>query len=321
VRIPGNSGLEPQVIKSIKSYRRKGLAIRYTLAGLQLAAVLAALAVFLWKTAQNGHPHATTAQSWVSMIAIAAAFVVIVLLVGPLKIPLTAPGEGQSLDVFRDALQGVSLATGLQPPELLVLDLPTANSLSLYHSRRAAVGITAEALSSESSARYAEPMMAHELAHILLGDVLAGSTRNRWRVIGVALVAAIVLPFVFLALAFGVGTWLYVGLVCWAVVTVAIIQALGKLVSGQDDLLADSLAARITSDPGGLKEAIEELSAAFLKDNRPFAGGARYPSVLFVYEARPGVDLKAIPQMGGSTKERIQNLEAIERGHWQAFPD
>lgn len=212
MRIPGNIDLEPQVIRSIKRYRRKGLAIRYTLAGVQLAVVLAALAVFLWKTAENGHPHAVSSQSWVAIIAIAAAFVVIVMLVAPQKIPLAVPGKGQSLDIFRNSLQGVSLATGVQPPELLVLDLPTANSLSLYTSRRAAVGVTAETLDSEFPASYAEPMMAHELSHILLGDVLAGSTRNKWRVIGVALVAAIILPFVFLALAFGVGTWTYVGL-------------------------------------------------------------------------------------------------------------
>jgi len=201
-----------------------------------------------------------------------------------------------------------------------VLDLPTTNSLSLYHSTRAAVGITAETLNSELPARYAEAMMAHEVSHILLRDVLAGATRNRFRVIGVSLVVSVILPFVFLSLAFGFGTWTYIALFGWAGLTVVLIQLMGKLVSGQDDLLADSLAAKITSDPGRLKEAVEKLSDMFRQNKEPFARGARYPAVFFVYEARPEVDIGKIPRMRASTQERVQNLEAIERGHWQEFP-
>ncbi len=125
-------------------------------------------------------------------------------------------------------------------------------------------------------------------------------------------------------------------------------MASGRLTNRQDNLLADSLAAKITGDPGALKEAVILLDGMFLKNERPFPAGARYPMLLFVHEARPEVELAAPGELlkdeddtpewrrardrnllkglrresafpRESIARRIENLEAIERGNWPAF--
>lgn len=348
MRIPRDSSLEPQVIACMNRYRRRTLALRLAAAVPLMAGVIASLVAYLYALAGDGNPPPIEAQSWVAVAVIAGLFALFVLLIGPEKMPLVPPSDPVSFSVFQNALEGVSVAAGVSPPRLLVLDLPTANSISLFDAGRPAVGVTAEALEAALPRRCAEAMMAHELSHVLLGDVVVGSNTRRWRLVGLSLVAAAVLPFVLLALAFGFGTWTYLGLFGWTALTVILIMVMGRLVTHQNDLLADSLAAKMTADPGALKEAILLLDALFLKNVRPFSSGTRYPTLFFVYEVRPEVDLIAMRELmadedstvelreakdrdllkslrkgaalpRASTEERIENLEAIERGHWQAL--
>lgn len=348
LRIPRDSNIEPQVIASIDRYRRRTLFLRLAAAVPLMAGVITSLVVYLYVLAGDGKPPAIEARLWVAVAVIAGVFALFVLLIGPEKMPLVLHPDHVSLNVFQNALEGVSVAAGVDPPRLLVLDLPTANSISLFDTGRPAVGVTTEALEAALPRRCAEAMMAHELSHVLLGDVVVGSNTRRWRLVGLSLDVAIVLPFVLLALAFGFGTWTYLGLFGWTALTVMLISVIGRLVTHQNDLLADSLAAKMTSDPGALKEAILLLDAMFLKNERPFSSGTRYPTLLFIYEVRPEVDLIAMREMMGdeddseelreakdlnllkslrkgaalprtSTEERIENLEAIERGHWRAF--
>lgn|GEM_PF-1414562 len=348
MKIHSDSSLEPQVIASIKRYRHRALGLRLVSAAQLVAGVVAALAVYLYVLSGEGSPPAVEAKPWVAIAVITAIFAAVVLLIGPVKLPLAQAPDHPSLDVFQNALEGVSIAAGADAPQLLVLDLPTANSVAMFHAGKPAVGVTTEALEASLPRRYAEAMMAHELSHELLGDVVVGSGRSRWRVVGLSIVAAMVLPFVFLALAFGFGTWTFLGLLGWTTLTIVIIMVAGKFVTHQDDLLADSLAAKMTADPGALKEAILLLDSMFLKNTSPFKSGARYPTLFFVYEVRPEVDLvamrkltvdedetaelrkakdgnllKGLRRQGSSsrvsTEERVKNLEAIERGHWQAL--
>lgn len=313
VRIPRDSGLDPVVIASIKRYRRHALTLRLASAVPLMAGVIAALVVCLVKLAGDGAMPDSDAGSWMALAGILATLILIVFLVGPEEIPVVQPSEGLSPGIFENALEGVSVAVGLEPPRLLVLDLPTVNSISLLNAGKPAVGVTTEALEAALPRRIAEAMMAHEMAHVLLGDVVAGSNTRRWRLIGLSLAVAMVLPFVFLALAFGFGTWLYLGLFGWGIFSIALIMVMGRLIFGQNDLLADSVAAKITNDPGALKEAIQLLGGMFLSSEETFTPGARFPSLFFVCENRPEDELPAMP---GINPDRIANLEAIEIGHW-----
>jgi Zn-dependent protease with chaperone function len=348
LRVPRDSGLEPQVIASIERYRRRSIALRWAGVVPLMAGVVAALTTYLYVLADDGALPYTRAQSWLGLSVIALILVILVLLVGPEKLPVITRPDNLSLNVFQNALEGVSVAAGLDPPQLLVLDLPTTNSIALFHADKPAVAITAEALEASLPRRVAEAMMAHELSHVLLGDVVIGISTRRWRLLGLSLVALLVLPFVLLALAFGFGAWTYVGLLGWTALTVVFLRSAGPVANRQHDLLADSVAARMTGDPGALKQAVQLLDGMFLQNKRPFASGARYPQFLFSYENRPEVDLIAIRELIASeddteetreasdrdllkylrkksafhresTAARIDNLEAIERGHWPAF--
>ncbi len=308
MKIPRDIGLEPLVVTSIKRYRRRALILRLAAAVPLMAGVIAALVICLLELAGGGSMPASSAGSWVALAGITATLILIVFLVSPEKIPVMQPAEGLSLNIFENALEGVSVGVGLEPPRLLVLDLPTVNSISLFHAGKPAVGVTAEALEAALPRRIAEAMMAHEMAHVLLGDVVAGQNTRRWRLTGLPLVVAMVLPFVFLALAFGFETWTYLGLIGWIAFSFVVIMVLGQLVTRQNDLLADSVAAKVTNNPGALKEAVQLLGGMFSENEKPFEAGARYPALFFVYETKPEDSL-----------ERIANLEAIERGHWPAF--
>jgi Zn-dependent protease with chaperone function len=235
----------------------------------------------------------------------------------------------------------------LDVPRLLVLDLPTVNSITLRWEGKPAVAVTSEALGAGLPGRCAEAVMAHEVAHILMGDVFVGSTKAKWRLVGVGLTAVLLAPFVLLALSFGSSPWLYVGLAAWTILLVFLINFFGPRVFRQNDLLADSVAASITGDPEALKDALVRLDKLFTRSDEPFPAGARYPELLFVYEVRPEVLLREIEESGdepgdkastGTARQdlllrlgrrgayprftiaqRVENLEAIERGHWLAF--
>lgn len=316
MRIPRDSGLDPQVIASIKRHRRRASAIRLAAALPLIAGVAAALAACLVKVVGGGGVAESSAGSWVALAALTAVLIIVFSCIKPERMPQAQPRNEHPLGTFVQALEGVCVAVGLEPPRLLVLDLPTANSLSLYHENKPAVGITAEALEAALPRHVAEAMMAHETAHMLLGDVVLGRNTRRWRKTVLALVTAMVLPFALLALAFGFGAWTYLGLLGWIAFSLVVIWVLGSRVFRQNDLLADSVAAKITSDPGALKEAIRLLDGMFLSSEKPFPPGARYPSLFFVSEKREGDDIATLP---GLTEERLANLEAIELGRWPAF--
>lgn len=316
MRIPHDSGLDPQVVASIKRYRRHALTLRLAALLPLMAGVVAALVICLVKLSSKGSMPSTDAGSWIALAAIVATLILIVFLVGPEEMPVAQPRSELPLSIFENALEGVSMAVGLEPPRLLVLDLPTVNSISLLYAGKPAVGVTAEALEAALPRRIAEAMMAHETAHVLLGDVVVGQNTRRWRFLGMSLIAAITLPFIFLALAFGFEAWLYIGLFGWMALTFVLIMVLGQLVTNQNDLLADSVAAKITNDPGALKEAVQLLGGMFLSSKKDFAPGARYPWLFFVYETMPE-DGRLIPC--NRSEERVANLEAIENGHWGLF--
>lgn len=354
MRTPGDIRLEPEVIESIRRYRRRGFSLRLAASSPLILAVLGSLAVLIFTVATDTEAPARALRqggmvSWIPFFTVTALFLFFVLVIYPEKLPIVSPGESPSFVVFRDALDGVSIAVGLTPPELLVLDVPTANSIPLVHSRKQAVGVTVEALEAGLSRRCGEAMMAHELAHILAGDVFVGSNRRRWILVGLSLVAALLLPFALLALAIGFSVWLYLAMIAWAVPVLIWFRFLAPRVYMHDDLLADSIATKITQDPAGLKDAILLIDDLFKRNEKPFPPMQRYQELFFVHESRPEVEVRASRQdyedEGSMTEERweklaaglrrkyekrgafhaftiaerVRNLEAIERGHWIEF--
>ena len=347
MRIPRSRGLEPQVALSISRYRTRCLIVRAAAATPLIAAVVATLLIYIHSLVRDVDRPAVAAHSLVFLAVVAAMLLLGALFIGPEKIPLVPPSDRARFTVFQNALEEVSIAAGTGCPDLLVLDVPTVNSLCLYHNRRQAVGVTAEALEAGLSRRCAEAMMAHEMSHVLMGDVVAGQNTLMWRLVGVSLVLASVLPWVFLTFAMGSSAWVYLGFLFWLALTAGLLTVMGRLLTRQNNLLADSIAAKITGDPGAIREVLLLLEEMFSRNPRPFAPGARYPGLMFIYQVRPEVDVAAFEEQladeddavrrdiqkrqhlkklhrrraysRATTRERIENLEAIERGHWAVF--
>lgn len=315
VRHRSDVQLEPEVLASINRHHRRALALRGAAAVPLMGGVLCALGVLVYRAARGQEfPSpafsASSAASWIPMVVIAAMSVLFVLLIRPEKMPVVSHPDSVSFQVFRNALDGVSVAVGLEAPELLVLDLPTANAITFIHAGKPAVAVTKEALEAGMPRRCAEAMMAHELSHVLMKEVILGSNRRRWLLIGLSLAAFLLLPFVLLALSFGFGVWLYVALLGWMALMIFAFNRLGPMLYRQNDLLSDSVAAKITGDPAALKDAILLVEGLFMRTGKPFAPGSRFPELLFVYEG---------PLSRTGVAGRVENLDAIERGHWLEF--
>ncbi|MFH1148932.1 MAG: M48 family metalloprotease [Actinomycetota bacterium] len=339
--------LEPEVLASIRRHSRGKWIVRGAAAAPLLLGVLVALAILISRAARPGALPEVNPLLWVLLLVVAAVPAVLIPMVKPERPPIVPHPDPAGLEVFRDALEGVSLAVGAEVPPVSALDLPTVNSISLLSGGKPSVGVTADALAAALPARHAEAMMAHELAHVVLEDVVVGSSWGRVALMFLILEATVLLPFVLLALAFGFGTWIYPCMGAWMLFTLALVGLLGPRMYRQNDLLADSIAAKITGDPEALKDAIIEARGIFNASAEPFPPLSRYKELLFVYEVRPEVDYKALSEWNNepgdvppdpeeveselrwvrkrgafprvSIDRRIENLEAIERGSWPQF--
>jgi Zn-dependent protease with chaperone function len=174
--------LEPQVLESIQRSRRKRYVERALViipVSLALAAIVA-LMIFSFKGNEL-------------VIAVAALIVAIGAVMGLVlavqrnyrKFTLQANiGPQPSRELFADKLDSVSIGVGIPTPELVVLQLPTINAVAFQKSGRPVVGVTESAASGQVSGRTAEAMMAHEVAHVLIGDMLR--PMNAWSLRAIA---------------------------------------------------------------------------------------------------------------------------------------
>jgi Zn-dependent protease with chaperone function len=349
--------MEPQVIESIRDYRRNVARQKMlVIAPLFLAILACAFALVVltavdagdWKRIFNGDNGGAAFLLWVPFLALAALFFLLAWRNGPeefVMVPEAEVGKG-SLAPFRRALEGLSAAAGYPAPPLYVVRIPTVNSLAFLRAGKPAVGVSLEAVEANLAPRRAEAMMAHELAHILTGELFPASSRRRFQLIGWGMICLLPMLTVMLTLMAGWRPW--AGLAMLAAVPLLLFWAAwrSRFIGRHNGLLADSIAARLTYDPAGLRETIEELDRLFMANIMPFKPEARYPYYLFVYRVRPQLELerarkmartlsreqeedfskdmdKWITRMGRFPRDtmemRLRNLQAIELGHWPVF--
>ncbi|MBU1670705.1 MAG: M48 family metalloprotease [Actinobacteria bacterium] len=337
--------MEPDVLASISYHRRKelaetllivvpvflavGLAAYLILINLELdvliaVAILAGIAVFI------GSIYAATTRASFN------------------RFVRPAPdGEWASLEDLRDALESVSIGAGIDAPELVVLDLPTVNSVAFIRKGMPVVGVTRETAARTFSRAEAEGMMAHEVAHIILGDALKPMDIGHMRSIDFLL-----LVLLGLVAAFGI----FLGLreepatatisvlvgyafIIWAGTLLAFMLRRYDKARRHDDILADSIAIKITSDPGGLKDLVARLDAQ-MKAAIEIPPRSACAGHLFVYprpgrgdapfsDTRAAFTVLSVSSEDRNTRQereretirlRLENLEAIENGNWPAFP-
>ncbi len=251
---------------------------------------------------------------------------------------------------FKSALEGVSIGLGMSAPILKVLGIPTINTIAFRERGEPGIGVTAEALKAGLSRSEKEAMMAHEMAHVALGDYFLASSSAGFEYAGYGLGVLFMLMAVLVTIAINVYVVLFLLPLAVPLIVVLVDQRLRKktrVLYRHNDLLADTIAAKLTSDPECLRKTIEKLWAlsevttaviprtahfqGYLFISRPLEAG---PVKIVTYDGAastgaPGgkKDSTRIYWVPGKTesrtsfafdtvKKRIANLKAIDMGHW-----
>ncbi len=169
---------------------------------------------------------------------------------------------------FLDSLEGVGIGLGARRPEAVVLELETPNAIAFTEKGKHYVGVTAELLSADLSRNARDAIMAHEMAHIMDGDTLRAPTL--WR--GFTGALFILAPLAVLATGVVANP---AGLISGPMIYApTLIMLIGyplaiwmtarqykdfRAERHHNDILADSIAAKVTGNPGGLREAIMKV--------------------------------------------------------------
>ena len=252
--------------------------------------------------------------------------------------------------LFKDSLDAVSLGLGLQPPALTVVNMKTANSLSFTKGGRKFVGVSPSLLSADLTQAEVEAVMAHEIAHTASGESL-----KRPPLLGLFLFFVLLYPLTVV-----LGAAVSDGLSLPLIAVTPIVSFFGFVFTGialvikygagnpemprfPQDILADSVAVKITSDPGSLKSALHKLCGLMVNSrdmpserltfSRLFVGPLKHWSIreqMETFDYAPDYettvehnfmkDMKEfIRRENDLLDERFENVSLIEQNSWQAF--
>jgi len=251
---------------------------------------------------------------------------------------------------FKSALEGVSIGLGMSPPVLDVLGIPTVNSIAFREGRKTGVGVTAEALKAGLSRSEKEAMMAHEIAHIALGDYFLASSSAGFEYAGYGLGVLFLLIVVLVTIAINVYLLIFL-LPLFAPLIVVLadsrLRKKTKVIYRHNDLLADTIAAKLISNPESLRKTVEKLWALSEETRAVIPRTAHFQGYLFLCRPLESGPIKMVTYDGAATagaaggkadttkiywvpgkaesrtslaydavKSRIANLKAIEMGQW-----
>jgi hypothetical protein len=237
----------------------------------------------------------------------------------------------------------------MSPPHLEVLGIPTVNSMAFRDGRKPGVGVTAEALKAGLSRSEKEAMMAHEIAHIALGDYFLSSSSAGFEYAGYGLGELFLMMAVLVTVAINVYLLIFL-LPLFAPLIVVLadsrLRKKTKILYRHNDLLADTIAAKLTSDPEALRKTIEKLWALSEETRAVIPRTAHFQGYLFIWRPLEAGPIKTVTYDGAAAgaaggradttkiywvpgktesgtsfaydtvKSRVANLEAIELGQW-----
>lgn len=281
---------EPQVERSIKRHRQRRLLYRLLVISPLIIVVAASiLFVALSARADKGpelYPGLRSSTSFVIPV-ILIRFLPYFFIIGVAFYKLLMPAIRQfnsltseitdydhhSFQRYKNALQAVSIGSGIATPALVVLDIPTANAIAFRKKGTPAVGVTRELLEADLTSSEVEAVMAHEVSHLVAGDEIRSP--NVFTGVGgvVIVLVAVALPFLYSFGSFAYSfSMLALSLFLLPVmVLVGIPLSLHLMMRPysisrrnptyyHNEIFADSVAAKLTSNPGALKGAIEKLT-------------------------------------------------------------
>jgi Zn-dependent protease with chaperone function len=301
-----DAALDRDILQRIARYRRRRKArLLFLIAPVMLETVALAILPIVWSQVHGG-PFFMGLQLgtradwalWSIFMALTVLPLGFLLMAWTEKVPV-APGPAAGIDPYRDAAASLSIAAGVPAPDVVSLAVPTVNALAFSRSGKWSIGITEAALAAGLTDQQVEALTAHEAAHLLLREGLSVPDRRARSLVTLMFTVLIIGPFLLASFMFGF-SW-YLGLAClaWTLLYLSWALPAGRRLRRNDDVLADTVASRLTCNPAALRETIELLEDLYTSEPAPFPPGAAYPDYLFISRAQ--VD------------RRLANLAAIER--------
>lgn len=366
---------EPEVIKSIKRYRRRGRLLRLSVILPAAAACLACLVVMIVQIARGVSLTDAFGPGHGVSLYLTAVFLIAPPLIMDVAIFFAARKDRQTgfiakmkdadgdagFNRYLGALDTVSLPAGIKPPRLVAFDLPTPNAFAFYDTRgRPCIGVTLAALERPTlGLAEVESVMAHQVAHVLDDDcrAAAGYTNRQFFPFHLfVLFTVLLVPALALALPAGwfrrqagAGIGIAIGVFILAIAVFIITWLIMSASSRQDDILADSVAVRLTGDPGAMIDAIEKVDTLVNQPSLVLPFEQLIIDYMFVNPRPIGENEAAVIEQGVRAerdpsekpedrrqmlenairqfsvqqsdllRERLENLEAIKQGSWRRF--
>lgn len=360
-------GLEPRVLEAIKTERRRERSYRYLIRVSLVAAVIACgAAIALRFTVFGSSLEELGAMNYGFLIGLGILFFLLMTVLfrmtriwGGSNDTVAAGFEeagaigGAGARVFGDALEGVAIGAGVTVPGLLSADVPTVNSFPVFRAESYYMGVTREAIDQRLSPGEAEAMAANCVARILLGRVWNAPAIWQSGLVPFVLLGILAVALCAAFVVYVPGTLDNIGLIVIGGFLIAVaLPTVGRflfwrsdVVRSHGDVLADSIAVKITGDPVTYRNLVARLADRSRMVEFTFElqvvsrylfvcppGSAYGPEVHEELEGAAGtgeevtrervsraVARKTTKYGARSLVLRLSNLQAIERGNWRAF--
>jgi Zn-dependent protease with chaperone function len=335
--------LEPMVVEKIEEHRNRVWWNKTIIAvglgaAILLAVALLVLAVVVAATSSRSTLFSNL-KDFTMMLAEALIFILVLMVGIPWAIfaytrrdrryfhdfftsSVDIAEYGSAIQRITDSLDGLSIAVDMKTPRVSVIDVAGLASATFHDGEGYGIAITKEALKTDLTDQELEGLLAHEAAHVLLGEAiecprfwsLPGILVPLWLwIVGLAGIASYVAEMSHAAngsmVAAAVFTFWIVSFVI-AASGVMFARRLKKL-QVVDELRADSIAAKITSNPQAIRDALRKLQAADL------CGGLRCDEVRLRREEGK-LYLSLVEQDDQEMNVRQSNLAEIKKGRWMA---
>lgn len=359
--------LEPQVLDRIDREKRSAFAAQLRIAAFPLVLLgIAGIVTLLVYSGSTQEQASIVARSHISPVALVLIGALLLLVPTAVLLGVTMFQRNRFCSFiisrmwdnydhdemvrFNNGLDAVSLAVGIEAPELVVLELAGAGTTSfLFAGDRPHVAVSREALEVQFSDQEAEALMAHEVAHIIVGDIIktpsALSPERLAMVLPlfiacIGLIAALVMGNATAIAFFFIAFLVFVAGALSSELFSALLGRLFKVKWRHDDILADSIASKITGNPDAFSRALVKLDRLGLTgtvvpalkfvrvrvntEPQGFVFPKPFSRWLRTSDQTLDTDYKIItvdPTDEALIAEREQNLGEIKVGHWRAFDE
>ena len=224
------------------------------------------------------------------------------------------PAEGRDYQYLIDTVEGLSIASGIPPPKIYVMESPEINAFATGKDpAHASLAVTTGTL-SRLSRQELEGVLAHEISHIKNRDILMMTLVAV--VVGLAAILSYIILRSFMYGGVSGGqrdrrrggidiVIILVGLIL-AVIAPFVVRIIQFAISRRREYLADASGADITRYPEGLASALEKI----LNTNKSNMDVSEAVSHLFFADPRR-TSLDSLFDTHPPLEKRIERLRAM----------